>query len=124
MSAGDADVGEGDGSVGEADGDGCGRGCRGGRETAPPLPGAVHVRRTSWDAEAEESKVRVALPAGVPRVTVTVSVALCPAASVPAVLLSLTWFGASRPRWPRSTRVRSRRWNASAWPNWPIPPYA
>ena len=94
MSVGDADVGEGDGSVGEADGDGCGRGCRGGRETAPPLAGAVHVRRTSWDAEAEESKVRVALPAGVPRVTVTVSVALCPAASVPAVLLRLTWFGA------------------------------
>jgi len=94
VSVGDADVGEGDGSVGEADGDGCGRGCRGGRETAPPLAGAVQVRRTSWDAEAEESKVRVALPAGVPRVTVTVSVALCPAASVPAVLLRLTWFGA------------------------------
>ncbi len=49
---------------------------------------------TSWDAEAAESKVRVALPAGVPRVTVTASVTLCPAASVPAVLLRLTWFGA------------------------------
>ena len=49
---------------------------------------------TSWDAEAAESKVRVALPAGVPRVTITASVTLCPAASVPPVLPRLTWFGA------------------------------
>ena len=73
---------------------GCGRGCRTGRVTGP-LPGdADQVRRTSWDAEAAESKVRVALPAWAPRVTVTASVTLCPAASVPAVLLRLTWFGA------------------------------
>ena len=32
--------------------------------------------------------------------------------------------GASRPRWAPSTRGRSPRWNASAWPNWPIPPPA
>ena len=57
MSVGDADVGEGDGCVGEADGDGCGR--RVGRVTGPPPAGADQVRRTSWDAEAEESKVRV-----------------------------------------------------------------
>jgi hypothetical protein len=94
VSDGDADVGEGD----EADGVGCGcgrgRGCRVGRVTGPPLGGADQVTWTSWDADAAESKVRVALPAGTPWVTVTVSVTLCPAASVPAVLLRLTWFGA------------------------------
>jgi hypothetical protein len=94
VSDGDADVGEGDGAGDEADGDGCGCGWRVGRVTGPPLGRADQVRRTSWDAEVAESKVRVALPAGRPRVTVTVSVTLCPAASVPAVLLRLTWFGA------------------------------
>ena len=97
VSDGDADAGAGDDD--EADGVGCGRGrgrCAGrvGRVTGPLPGGADHVRRTSWDAEAAESKVRVALPAGVPRVTVTTSVTLCPAASEPAVLLRLTWFGA------------------------------
>src|SRR6266566_230011 len=52
---------------------------------------------TGWDAEADESKVRVALPDGVPRLTVTVSVTLCPAARLPAVLLRLTSFGAELP---------------------------
>ena len=98
VSDGDADVGEGDGAGGEADGVGygcgCRRGCRTGRVTGPLLGGADQVIWTSWDAEAAESKVRVALPAGVPRVTVTASVTLCPAASVPPVLLRLTWFGA------------------------------
>ena len=95
---GDADVGAGDGAGAgdEAGGVGCGcrRGCRTGRVTGPRPGGADQVTRTSWDAEAAESKVRVALPAGAPRVTVTASVTLCPAASVPAVLLRLTWFGA------------------------------
>ena len=90
---GDSD-GDGDGDGDEADGVGCGcgcrRGCRTGRVTGPLPGGADQVIWTSWDAEAAESKVRVALPAGVPRVTVTASVTLCPAASVPAVLLRLT----------------------------------
>jgi hypothetical protein len=69
VSDGDADVGEGDGAGDEADGlgygCGCRRGCRTGRGTGP-LPGcADQVIWTSWDAEAAESKVRVALPAGV-----------------------------------------------------------
>ena len=100
VSDGDADVGEGDGAGGEADGVGYGCGCRRGRRrgaalvTGPLLGGADQVIWTSWDAEAAESKVRVALPARVPRVTVTASVTLCPAASVPPVLLRLTSFGA------------------------------
>jgi hypothetical protein len=94
VSDGDADVGDGAGDEADSVGCGCGRGWRVGRVTGPPLGRADQVRRTSWYAEAAESKVRVALPAGRPRVTVTVSVTLCPAASVPAVLLRLTWFGA------------------------------
>jgi hypothetical protein len=96
VSGGGAGVGEFDGAGDEVDGvgRGRGRGCRVGRVTGRPLDGADQLTWTSWDAEAAESKVRVALPAGVPRVTVTVTVTLCPAASLPAVLPRLTWFGA------------------------------
>ena len=94
VSDGVADVGEGDGAEADGVGGGCGCGCgclcRTGRVTGPLPGGADQVRRTSWDAEAAESKVRVALPAGAPRVMVMASVMLCPAASVPAVLLRLT----------------------------------
>jgi hypothetical protein len=79
---GDGEVG--DGVVDEgagADGDGRGCGCRG---RPGPLGRAVHLTWTIWGAEAGGASEMSALPASAPRVTVTVSVTLCPAWSVPA----------------------------------------
>lgn len=85
VAAGEDGLGDGAG----LDGRGCGRRRRrrrgGGALPVPPEPPgrAVQVTWTTWGAEAGGARVMAALPAAAPRVTVTVSVTLCPACSVP-----------------------------------------
>ena len=75
LADGNAEVGEGAGV------DGTGRGCRG---WPGPLGRAVQLTSTICGAEAGGSREMIAFPASAPRDTVTVSVTLCPAWSVPA----------------------------------------
>jgi hypothetical protein len=82
---GDTEVGEGAGAdgVNEGDGDGRGRGCHEGPGRTGPADSAIQLTWTSWGAEAGGSREMTALPAAAARMTVTVSVTLCPVRRLP-----------------------------------------
>jgi hypothetical protein len=87
----DADgVGVGLGVEGDGDGDGRGRHGRRGRGLLELFGRAVQLMSTVCGDAAGGSMEMTALPAPGPRVTVTSSVTLCPAWSVPESLLRLT----------------------------------